>query len=155
MAVAAHVSKVSKDYSPYGYSVMESVGRRLVSSGGGSVEAANSSSFVIMVDDADIFIENVQIIGENTVAADNTNYLTIKVESMVSGGGSAVDHSATTTRAADNGALAADTFYKMKVGTPVVEVGRAVLVSVIKSVADDVSINSKALNVQVRYRRKA
>ena len=159
MAVAAHVGKVSKDYSPYGYSIMETTQARVVSAPNGSTINTDGFEIVLMVDDAPIFIEKIQIVGKDAIAASDVNYVTIAVKSKKDGGGSVKTHGSVTTKTTGSGgigAIADDVFYDIPVDMPVVNSGRIVVISVTKSVAAHASINDKMLDtVAVRYRRKA
>jgi len=71
MAVATHVSRVSKDYAPFGFSVMEDLNLKLTN----SVAPAEGNEVVGYVEDADIYIETAQLcitagagVGGNTAA---------------------------------------------------------------------------------------
>ena len=154
--VAAHVSKVSKDYSPYGYSIMESSTVRLVSGTGGR-DVPSGSSNVLVASDAEVFIEEVRIVAVDEVAADAVNYVVIELLSYTDGLGAPVGHtSGWDTRPANQGAIEEDGIYSIPVTTPVVTSApaRALSVAVSRS-ANDASVNSKAFDIYVRYRRKA
>jgi hypothetical protein len=74
MAVAAHVGRVSKDYAPYGYSIMEDVhiGTGVMASGGGL-----QMRFPLLADDADVMIESIKIAPMGStggVASDTVNW---------------------------------------------------------------------------------
>ena len=155
MAVAAHVSRVSKDYAPHGYSIREEfIGR--VTSKTGSLDEPEFVNKILVGDSGDIYIEEVKIIGYEAVAADNTNYITISVMSFVSGGGTVVTHASTDTRAANNGALVADTVYQMKATTPVVSGSpNRVLAVALARASTDAAVSGKTVEISVRYRRKA
>ena len=57
MAVATHVSRVAKEYAPFGYSVMEDVTYVLTD----SVAPAEGTEILGYVDDADIYVESAQL----------------------------------------------------------------------------------------------
>ena len=153
MAVAPHVSRVSKSYSPYGYSVVEEFMATVTSKTG----ALDEPEFLtqLMVSE-DIYIEEIRYVGIDAVAANNTNYLTISVMSFPSGAATQIIHGGTDTRAANNGAIVADTFYNINVTTPVVTGNpvRGLAIALTRS-ANDASVNSKSVDIYVKYRRKA
>ena len=155
MSVAAHVGKVSKDYSPYGYSIMEETTRTV------TTQAAGSSDPIVhilnIVSDADIFLEDVSVYALDAVVANNTNFLTFKVASFPTGAGSEVTHVSVTTKADSLNGIAADGIEVATITTPVVSSNptQVLALQVIKSVNDDANINSKLVGVRVRYRRKA
>ena len=152
MAVAAHVSKVSKDYSPYGYSIMESSCSTLVTFPTGT---DGSFGTILIADDADVFIESIVLLSIDAIAQSDTNFVTIRVSSFASGGTDPVGHMATVnTTVAAGIALVADTQYKQEVLSPVVERGRQLMWNVEPATAHATTA-SKQFSVYVRYRRKA
>ena len=68
MAVAAHVSRVAKEYAPYGYSIMSDIGSVLEFDG---TVPDSINLGLLPVDDADIFIESAQVFiaGRSALAA--------------------------------------------------------------------------------------
>ena len=154
MAVAAHVSRVAKDYAPFGYSIMESVSATITTDAAGT---GSTVAHLLLTDDADIYIESINIVGITAVSADNSNFLTISVASMDSGGGHSSAHSTATTAATDpifGSDIAANTIYRQTVLVPQVAKSRLLQLKVDKATADT-DTNSKTLSVCVRYRRKA
>ena len=71
MAVAAHVSRVAKDYAPHGYSIIEDVVVRLdgIALSGG---ADNKEWGGYVASDADSYIEGASIVFDVTTAANAT-----------------------------------------------------------------------------------
>jgi len=158
MAVATHVSRVSKDYAPFGFSVMETASGRITTHASATT-GPGANLVLLIVDDDDIYIESVQVNpitgSTGVIAADNTNFVTVNVTSFTSGRAVSATHATGDTRAASLNAFASDTFESLTVATPVVPAGRVLEIAAVKSVASDASINSKVMDVLVRYRRKA
>ena len=73
MAVAAHVSRVAKDYAPYGYSIIEDVVVRLdgIAASGGATDD-NKEWGVYVASAADSYIEGASIVFDVTTAANAT-----------------------------------------------------------------------------------
>lgn len=154
MAVAAHVSRVAKDYAPFGYSIMESVSATVTTDAAGT---GSTVAQLLLTDDDDIYIESINVLGITAVTADNTNYLTISVASMDSGGGHSAAHSTAETKATDpifGSNIVANTAYRQTVLTPQVAKSRLLQLKVDKATAH-ANTNSKTLTICVRYRRKA
>ena len=154
MAVAAHVSRVSKEYAPFGYSIMETATGTVYTEAAGTVD---KSALLLITDDADIYIESITVFHVTVVTADNTHYLTISCASAASGGGDATVHfTAFTTEITGGGTLAVGTQYPQTVLNPVVGSGRQLVFKVAKAAtggggeADD-----REVGISVRYRRKA
>lgn len=158
MAVATHVSRVSKDYAPFGFSVMETASGRITTHATAAV-GPGANLVILTVDDADIYIESVQVNpitgATGVIAADNTDFVTVNVTSFTSARAASTTHATGDTRAASLNAFASDTFESLTVATPVVPAGRVLEIAAVKSVANDVAVNSKVMDVLVRYRRKA
>ena len=80
MAVATHVSRVAKEYAPFGYSVMSdafcTVGRLEGASNLASTIASNPVSIALLpVDDADVYIESVHLwVSAQVGTHDGTNH---------------------------------------------------------------------------------
>jgi hypothetical protein len=161
MAVAAHVSRVSKEYAPYGYSIMQdlwvTVGRL---EGDGDLAATIATSPVAVsmlpLDDADVYIESVQVFmsakvgthdGSNAFnffvkRADNDGSLSNAVE-LASGGAKRTDGIALTT----NVDMGVDQ-------NQVVEKGKVFYIAVVEH-GDVSALAVDGLSFLVRYRRKA
>jgi len=152
MAVAAHVSRVAKDYAPHGYSVMESISRSWESLPDG--DGVDEGGIVLIVDDADIYLEKVQIVGDSALDAAAAQWLTIEVSSMDSGAVASTTHATIDTTASGTGGLADSVFYDVPIATPVVPKGRVLIMSLVKS-EDNGTASEISLDLQVRYRRKA
>ena len=152
MAVATHVSRVAKDYAPFGYSVMETI----IAQGKSAVGAPSTDFYSVMVDDADIYIESIELIGIDAVAKDTgTGFLTLDVKSWASGEAGSVTHASGTTANITAGvALVANVWRSLTVSNPVVAKGRYVVFRVTKS-AVHADLNSKRVQCAIRYRRKA
>ena len=153
MAVAAHVSKVSKDYSPYGYSIMESATATVRTSpaGGGAGDAF--SAVLIVPDDADVYIESIDVVPLNTVALHAVDFLIIRCSSFDSGGGDPADHMTTWQTSAAG--TVADTIYSQTVLNPTrVTRGRWLGMSVGKT-STAAALGDVEVAIHVRYRRKA
>ena len=156
MAVATHVSRVSKAYAPHGYSIMESSTVRLVS-GTGALDEPSGVAAVLVASDAEVFIEEVRIVGVDEIPADNVNYVGIQLFSYTNGGGGMLMHtSGWDTRAANQGAIASDGIYSIPVTTPIVtsSPARGLVVTVSRS-ANNAAVNTTSFDIYVRYRRQA
>jgi threonine/homoserine efflux transporter RhtA len=71
MAVATHVSRVAKEYAPYGYSVMEDVVCRFESiANSGGDDSATVAIYTPM--DADVYVESAAIVFDTAAAAGAT-----------------------------------------------------------------------------------
>lgn len=151
MAVAAHVGRVAKEYAPYGYSIMESASATITTAPSGT---GSSIATIVLTDDADIYIESINIVGITANSADDTNFLTISVLSMKSGGTDSETHSTQTTKATGGAALVANTLFKQTVSKPVVAQSKLIQLKVDKATAHG-NTNSITVGISVRYRRKA
>lgn len=155
MAVAAHVSRVAKEYAPHGYSIMETASATVYTEAAGTVD---KTELLLVADDADIYIESITLVAFTAVTADDTHYLTISCASSASGGGGKVDHftefTTQTTGGGGGGALAARTQYAKTVLLPVVASGSQLFFQVAKATAN-VDTNDREIGISVRYRRKA
>lgn len=156
MAVAAHVSKVSKDYSPYGYSILEEVTATVTTQAAGSSDPI--AQILNIVSDADIFLEDVSVYALSAITPSDTNFITIKVASFSQGASDEVFHVDVTTKASSLNGLVDDGIKSVgALASPVISAtpARVLALQVIKSVNDDANVNSKLVAVRVRYRRKA
>ena len=73
MAVATHVSRVSKEYAPFGYSIMEDVVVRfsgIAATGGGGDD--NETIAVYVATDADSYVDSASVVFDSTTAGDAT-----------------------------------------------------------------------------------
>lgn len=153
MAVATHVSRVAKDYAPFGYSIMES---RVITLTSTATTPLSTQSYAVMVEDADIYIESVQVIGIDGINAGGTNYVEVGLISWGSGGAAGAQHCYFTTDSGTPGHanLVENEWFKLGVTGPVVAAGRYLVVEVEKS-TNHSDVNSKRIGVAIRYRRKA
>ena len=152
MAVATHVSRVAKDYAPFGYSIMETASGTVFTEAAGT---ADKTELLLIADDADIYIESITVFSVNGVTADNVNFLTITCASAATGAVDVLPHfAAFTTQVSGGGALVASTQYPQTVLNRVVASGRQLIFKVAKATADT-DTNGRMVGVSVRYRRKA
>jgi hypothetical protein len=152
MAVATHVSRVAKDYAPYGYSIMETATATVFTESAGTVD---KTELLLINDDADIYIESITVFAVTAVTADNVNYLTMTCASFDSGGTGAAFHMTTfNTKVTGGGALVVGTQYAQTVLNPIVASGRQLVFKVAKATADT-DTNDREIAISVRYRRKA
>mgnify|MGYP003131723963 CR=1 FL=1 len=155
MAVATHVSRVSKDYAPHGYSIMETVCATVTTA---AATDLTDPVISLMVDDADIWIEKVQLVALSALTADVTNYVEVSVNSMDSGAGVESVHASATSEPTGSGGLGnlvEDTFYDVPISDAHVPSGRVLLLGLMKSVPGNAGISGISGTVMVRYRRKA
>jgi hypothetical protein len=155
MAVATHVSRVAKDYAPFGYSIMETASATVFTEAAGTVD---KTELLLIADDADIYIESITVFSMNGVTADDTNYLTITCASAATGAVDVLPHFAAfntrTTGSGGGGALVASTQYPQTVLNRVVVSGRQLIFKVAKA-TDHLNTRVRMVGVSVRYRRKA
>jgi len=69
MAVATHVSRVAKEYAPYGYSIVEDVAVRF----GALTHGGDHKLVALAPTDADIYVESATLVFD-TVAAANADW---------------------------------------------------------------------------------
>ena len=151
--VATHVSRVVKEYAPFGFSTMHSAVARVTTAGSGTT---TKSSYLLLTDDSPVYIESINIVGNDDVTGNDTNYLTVTVKSDNDAGGDPLTHSSVTTQvtAPVMNSIANGKIYEQTVANHVVARSKWVSLEVAKS-ADHSSINSKDVEVSLRYRRKA
>jgi hypothetical protein len=155
MSVAAHVSKVSKDYSPYGYSILEEVTKTVTTLAAGAgtdpiVQILN------IVSDADIFLEDVSVYALDAISPSNTNFITVKIASFPAGAGSEVVHVNATTKADSLNGFSADGIEVAPILSSVVSSNptQVLALQVLRS-TDHADVSGRLLGIRVRYRRKA
>ena len=140
MAVAAHVGKVSKDYSPYGFSIMEDARARF-----GALAHSSSHDVCVHVPlDADVYVESATLVFDGAAAANADWNVTL------------YNHStsvALTSASVATGSVAALTPQALVVNQNQVVKKDAVLIA--KFTDDGSAGNSPSGVVIVRYRRKA
>ena len=152
MAVAAHVSRVAKEYAPYGYSIMADIGKEV------SIEAGTDTfTYVyLMPDDADIYVEDVRISSFGAITAASTNVFKITVQSVDDGGWANAKQIAFRTFDSDvagGTSLAAKTQESLTVTNPVVPKGK--FLNVVLEPIGTVPGGGFIVDLQIRYRRKA
>jgi len=146
-SLAPHVSRVSKDYAPHGYSVNTDVVINI-----GTLSATGSDLFLFGAEDTDIYVEAITICSEGSVAAHAANNWTFQAGYKGAGGGAGSDFfgSAPTTQANPI------TNHVPMTLTPdqnqLVPDGRGVYITCTKG---GTAANLTNLKVQIRYRRKA
>ena len=147
MAVATHVSRVAKDYAPFGYSIMETVtGNRDVASGG-------TTAFYLPVyyaDDADVYVESADLWTQTKLDSEVTNYWTMSLVSAVPNGEGETAISSDVGGASNE--IGMNAFTDMPITTPIVSTGSAIW---LKCLPNHASSAAESLGVIVRLRRKA
>lgn len=153
MAVAVHVGRVAKDYTPYGYSIMEDIsGEFQVTAGAGG-----TTVYLPMFDDADARIEAIGIISEDgyNQAADNAvNSWLIRLSSF-DAAGAATTHALvmdTSTVVTTAPQLGANVRASATATTPVVAAGGTLALVITENGTANGSLSATVL---VRVRRKA
>jgi hypothetical protein len=147
MAVAAHVSRVSKEYTPFGYSIMETAtASRDVATGG-------TTPFYVPVysaDDADVYVESASLWTQTALESHAANYWTMSLVKGPSALGSEVAVSGNVAGAST--AIAINVLTTMAITGPIVEKG---LTLWLKCLPNHGSAPAESLGVIVRLRRKA
>ena len=153
MAVAAHVSRVAKDYAPFGYSIVEEIVATVKTPASGVVA---DILLLDIVNDADIYIEDISLFSVSAIAADNTNRINFLMESLTDGGGGTTNLAASDTRAANLNGLSANGIKALPILNRYVTASpaRAIKWTVTKN-ADDSTTQNLVIGVRLRYRRKA
>ena len=146
-SLAPHVSRVSKDYSPHGYSVYTDTVINI-----GTLSATGSDLFLFGAEDSDIYVEAITICSEGSVASDGTNKWTFQAgyKSASGGAGSDFFHTAPDTEANPITNHVPMTLAPDQ--NQVVPDGRGVYITCTKGGS---AANLTNLKVQIRYRRKA
>jgi len=148
MAVATHVSRVAKDYAPFGYSVMESSATSVVMVGG--ADGVNYYFPLFDADDCDIRLEALSRVEVSGLASSGSNYWTFTLVSAPAGIGSETAISSTSIGGATTG-VAANTKTDFVITVPVVAKGNAVYMKC----AATGSAPAFASGVTLRIRRQA
>ena len=151
MAVCAHVSKVSKDYSPYGYSVMESAATDITT----AVSPGVGGGPLALMDDAAAWLERVVIGSPTGYAAGDAagNLWTVQVTAYTAAGVATVV--ASWSSFADGAAvgLTANVGQSLSISPNEIPAGSSLVVNVAKTgTPAGGTLNA---SVFVRYRRKA
>mgnify|MGYP003132299759 CR=1 FL=1 len=152
MAVATHVSRVVKEYAPFGYSIMTDICKEVSIAPG-----TDSFTYVyLMPDDADIYVEDVRISSFDAIGAATTDVFKITVQSVDDGGWANAKQIAFRTFDSDETggtALAAKTQESLTVTNPVVPKGK--FLNVVLDPIGTVPSGGFIVDLQIRYRRKA
>ena len=153
MAVAAHVSRVAKDYAPHGYSIVEEVVATVKTPASGVVPEI---LLLDIVNDADIYIEDISLFSVTAIvphAADRIHFL---MESVDEGAVAVVNLAASDTRSANLNGLAANGIKAMPILSRYVTASpaRAIKWTVWKN-SDVTATQGLVIGVRLRYRRKA
>ena len=146
-SLAPHVSRVSKEYAPHGYSVFTDVVINI-----GTLSATGSDLILFGAEDSDIYIEAITILSEGSVASDSSDKWTFTVGYKGAGGGAGSDffHSAPDTE--DNPITNHVPMTLTPDSNQLVPDGRGVYITCTKGASAG---NLTNLKVQIRYRRKA
>lgn len=153
MAVATHVSRVAKEYAPYGYSIMEDISGDFRFTAG----AGGATVYLPMFDDADARIEAIGIISEggyNQAADNGVNSWIIRLSSF-DAAGAATTHALvmdTSTVATTAPQLTANIRVPATAATPVIPAGSTLALVVTENGTANGNIDATVL---VRIRRKA
>ena len=148
MAVAAHVSRVGKDYAPHGYSIMESI------SASCTVAAGDTTAFYVPVfdaDDVDVYVESASFVAITAHGSEAANYWTITLVSAPAGIGSDEAISSTSVGGAST-VVARNSKTSFTIAKPIVAKDRAVY---LKCLPNHASSIAQIVSVVVRIRRKA
>jgi len=148
MAVAAHVSRVSKEYAPFGYSITQSATACAALPAGGT---AAMYIPIVHADDADIYVEEVTFIAVQGHASESANYWTV---TLVSGPLGLASESAvsSTSIGGVTTAVAIKATTDFTLTTNVVTVGNGLY---LKCDPNHASSPQKTFGAVARYRRKA
>ena len=153
MAVAVHVGRVAKEYTPYGYSIMEDVSGAFRFTAG----AGGATVYLPMFDDAAARIEAIGIIsggGYNEAADNAVDSWIIRLSSLDAAGAATthalvMDTSAVVTAAPQ---LSANVRVSATATTPVIAAGSTLALVVSENGTANGNIDATVL---VRVRRKA
>jgi hypothetical protein len=145
MAVAAHVSRVSKEYTPFGYSVMEDLHLKLTD----SVAPAEGNEMVAYVDDADIYIEHAALC-ITAGAADGSNTAAFALNSGNNGG--SFGDSKPVIAAVQTSTMLNNAANSLVVANPIVPSRRVLRVT---WSAETGTVAVKQMVLRLRIRRKA
>jgi len=146
MAVAAHVSRVAKDYAPYGYSVMESISVTFTLTAGTSVYVP-----LVYADDADVYVEAGSLAALTAFGSEATNFWSFDLVYGPSGLGSETAVSSSTVGGTAT-VIAVNTISDFPIGTPVVPLGNTLY---LKASAATGSSAVESVAALCRIRRKA
>ena len=145
MPVAAHVSRLSKEYAPHGYSVMEDLHLNLTN----SVAPAEGNEVVGYVDDTDIYIESAQLC-ITAGAGDASNTAAFALNYGDNDG--SFSHSSSVIAAVQTSTMANNAANNLTVADPIVPAGTVLRVTLS---AETGTVAVVQMVLKLRIRRKA
>ena len=148
MAVAAHVSRVSKDYAPHGYSINQSISNSM------SLPTGTNTHYYIpvaMATDADAYLEDMNLYMTTALPADGTNFWTFTLVTVEAGAAHETVISSTTLGGTGVG-IDKDSFNRFVITAPVVAKDKIIA---LKAVSNHNSSPALEIALIGRIRRKA
>jgi len=146
MAVATHVSRVAKEYAPFGYSVMEDVTYVLTD----SVAPAEGTEILGYVDDADIYVESAQLFVTSGAATGGADTAGITIQYADNDG--SLSHVTDVSTEIQSGAMANNTANNLTISSPVIPADRIIQVDWDNETG---TAAPAGMFLKIRYRRKA
>jgi hypothetical protein len=155
-SLAPHVSRVSKEYAPYGYSIYTDVVVDLYAPDSASqafVVNDTVSDFTLMAStDSDIYIESVTLICENTIVADGTDKWSFMVDYKSATGGAGANLFAHAVETEDKLITGYVPYVMIPDQNQLVPQDRCVTITCTRGGS---SVTMSRPKIQIRYRRKA
>ena len=148
MAVAAHVSRVSKDYAPHGYSINQSISNSM------SLPTGTNTHYYVpiaMATDADVYLEDINLYMTTGLAAHGTHFWTFTLVTVEAGAAHETAISSTTL-GGTGVAINKDTFNRFVITAPVVAKDKIIA---LKAVSNHNSSPALEIALIGRIRRKA
>ena len=145
MAVAAHVSRVSKEYAPFGYSIMESISVPFTLVAGTDVYIP-----LAYAEDADLYLEAASLVALTAFGSEGTNFWTFSLVHGPSGLASEIEVSHADIGGAST-LIGVNTINDFAIDVPIIPQGRALYLKA--DAAASAAIESVA--AVIRIRRKA
>ena len=148
MAVAAHVSRVSKDYAPHGYSINQSISNSM------SLPTGTNTHYYVpiaMATDADVYLEDINLYMTTGLPADGTNFWTFTLVTVEAGAAHETAISS-TTHGGTGVAINKDSFNRFVITAPVVRTNSIIA---LKAVSNHNSSPALEIALIGRIRRKA
>ena len=146
MAVATHVSRVAKEYAPFGYSVMEDV---IVHDGAGAARTAVADLVITYHDDVDVYIEAAEFFASSGLAGGGDKF-DISIQYADNTG--ALANKVAITTALSTASMTNVVFNDLVVSSPVVPAGKIVILT-LSNETGTASVTD--MIVKLRLRRKA
>ncbi len=148
MAVATHVSRVSKEYAPFGYSINQSISNSM------SLPTGTNTHYYVpiaMATDDDVYLEDISLYMTTGLPADGTDFWTFTLVTVEAGAAHETAISSTTL-GGTGVAIAKDSFNRFVITTPIVTTDKIIALKAVSNHND-----SPALEVALigRIRRKA